>query len=63
MGEFNLSVDKMNSVVDISKIVFVSNSRSLPPNSRIFVTVESLCSERGFSLHNDDLGSEGGTGF
>ena len=40
----NLFVDIMNSVVDISKILFVSKFQ-LTPNSRIFVTVESLCSE------------------
>ena len=39
----------MNSIVDISKILFVSKSKLLSPNSQIFVILESLCLEM-FSL-------------
>ena len=35
----------MNSIVNTSKILFVSKSSLLSPNNRISVTVESLCSE------------------
>ena len=55
-GQVNLSVNEMNSIVEISEILFVSESSLLSPNSRIFETVESLCHfllldlacERGF---------------
>ena len=66
-GQMNLSVNEWNSIVNISKILFVSKSNLLSPNSRIFVIIESLClemvpitdlpCERGFSLHNDDWGN------
>ena len=39
----------MNSVVDISKILFVPKFSLLSPNGRISLTVKSLCSEM-FSL-------------
>ena len=42
-GQLNLSVNEINSIVDISKILFVSKSSLLSPNSKIFVIVESLC--------------------
>ena len=42
-GQLNLSVNKMNLIVGISKIFFVSKSSLLSANSRIFVIVESLC--------------------
>ena len=70
-GQLNLFVIKINSIVDISKISFVSESSLLLPNSKIFVIVESLClgmvphtylfCETGLSLHNDDWGSGGGS--
>ena len=45
-GQLNLSVNKINSIVDISKILLISKSSLLSPNSsKIFVTVESLCIE------------------
>ena len=45
-GQLNLSVNKINSTVDISKILLISKSSLLSPNSsKIFVTVESLCIE------------------
>ena len=40
--QLNLFVNKMNSNVDISKTFFVSKSRILSPNSRVFVLVKSL---------------------
>ena len=40
--QLNLFVNKMNSNVDISKTFFVSKSRILSPNSRVFLLVESL---------------------
>ena len=43
MGQLNLSVNEVNSIVDISKTLFVSKSSLLSPNSKIFVVVESLC--------------------
>ena len=42
-GQLNLSVNKINSIVDISKILLISKSSLLSPNSKIFVIVESLC--------------------
>ena len=39
-GQLNLSVNKMNSIVDIRKILFVSKSSLLSPNNRIFLFVE-----------------------
>ena len=39
----NLSVNEINSIVDISKTLFVSKSSLLSPNSKIFVVVEPLC--------------------
>ena len=58
----------MNSTVDISKILILSNLSLLSPNSKIFVIVKSLCLEmfpltwfacdKKFSFHNDDWGSE-----
>ena len=45
-GQLNLSVNEIiNSIVDISKIFFVSKSSLSSPNSKIFVFVESLCLE------------------
>ena len=41
-GQLNLSVNKINSIADISKILFVSRSGLLSPNSKIFVIVQSL---------------------
>ena len=38
----NLSADEINSILDISKILFVSKSSLLSPNSKIFAIVESL---------------------
>ena len=46
-GQLNLSVNEINSIVDISKILFVSKSSLLSPNSKIFVIAESLCPETG----------------
>ena len=42
-GQLNLSVNEINSIVDINKILFVSKSSLISPNSKIFVIVESLC--------------------
>ena len=60
----------MNSIVGISKILLVSKPSLLWPNSKIFVIDESLYLEMvpldlscaiGFSLHNNDWDSEGGS--
>ena len=40
-----LSVDKLNSVEDIGKVLFASTPSLLSPDRKIFVIVESLCSE------------------
>ena len=42
-GQLNLSVNERNSIVDISKILFVSKSSLLSPNSKVAAIVESLC--------------------
>ena len=42
-GQLNLSVNEVNSIVDISKTLFVSRSSLLSPSSKIFVIVDSLC--------------------
>ena len=42
-GQLNLSVNEINSIVDMSKISFVSKSSLLSPNSKIFGIFESLC--------------------
>ena len=70
-GQLNLSVNEINSIVDISKILFVSKSSLLSLNSKIFLILESLCLQmvlyliylvkEDFPLHNDDWGSEGGS--
>ena len=70
-GQLNLSVNEINSIADISKTLFVSGSSLLSPSSKIFVIAESRClkrfhlldlsCQRGFSLHNDDWDSEGGS--
>ena len=44
-GQLNLSVNKINSIVDFSKILFVPKSSLLSPNSKIFVIVELPCFE------------------
>ena len=40
--QLNLSVNEINSILDISKTLFVSKFSLLSPNSKIFVIVESL---------------------
>ena len=42
-GQLDLSINEINSIVDISKTFFVSRSSSLSPSIKIFVIVESLC--------------------
>ena len=42
-GQLNLSVNEINSIVDISKILFVSKYSLLSSNSKTFVIVESHC--------------------
>ena len=42
-GQLNLSVNEINSIVDISKTLFVSRSSLLSPSSKTCLTVESLC--------------------
>ena len=42
MGQLNISVNEMNSIANISEVLFVSKPSSLSPNSRIFVLAESL---------------------
>ena len=43
----SLSVNEINSIGDFIKILFVSKSSLLSPNSKIFVIVESLCLDNG----------------
>ena len=43
-GQLDLSINEINSIVDISKTLFVSRSSLLSPSIKIFVIVESnLC--------------------
>ena len=64
-GELNLLMDKMNSVADINKTLFFSNSGSSSPERRLFAVEKSVTSKRFLSfqrwiaLHNDDFVSEG----
>ena len=68
--QLNLSINEINSIVDISKTLFqdlvychrVAKSLLLLNHFvlRWFHLLDLSC-QRGFSLHNDDWGSEGGS--
>ena len=63
-GELNLLMDKMNSVADVNKTLFFSNSSSSSPERRLFAVEKSVTSksflsfQRWIELHNDDVVSE-----